>query len=246
MHPIGRSSILDGWKGPAVPTELDSPAHSADLLLASACARGEADAIARFEREFLGNVPAFVAHISTDPVFLDDLLQRLRVRLFVALPGKASRIADYQGRGPLGGWLRVTAVRAALDLKREQPRLDERVDAQAVPRDVELDLARRRDGGAFKEAVTDALASLEAEERTILRLRYVDGLTVEKIGVIYGVHASTIVRKLTASRERVGLRVRQALFARQKLQGEDIAALAAQVESQLDLSLSRILGKAPT
>jgi RNA polymerase sigma-70 factor (ECF subfamily) len=136
----------------------------------------------------------------------------------------------------------VAAVRVALDLKRERFGTAPRGDVQAVGRDAELDLARHRDGAAFKDAVTEAIESLDAQERAILRLRYVDGLTVEKIGVIYGVHAATIVRRLSASRERVIARVRDLLYVRKKLRARDVASLAALVQSQLELSLSRVLG----
>jgi RNA polymerase sigma-70 factor, ECF subfamily len=228
----------------AVSPQSDAPPHAADTLLASACAKGDARAIDRFQKEFLSQVPAFIAHISQDSSFVDEVLQRLRERLLVGRPGHACRIAEYKGRGPLGGWLRVSAVRVALDLKREQlvPRTG-RADAQAIPHDIDIDLARRRDGAAFKEAMSEALLSLDPEERTILRLRYVDGLTVEKIGVIYGLHAATIVRRLSASRERVVARVRDLLFVRRKLRARDVDSLAALVESQLELSLTRILGE---
>jgi RNA polymerase sigma-70 factor (ECF subfamily) len=225
-----------------VPPDPVAPALAADVRLASGCARGDARAIARFERDFLAQVPAFVAHISRDAEFVDEVLQRLRERLLVARPGGTCRIAEYKGRGPLGGWLRVAAVRVALDLKRERFGTAPRGDVQAVGRDAELDLARHRDGAAFKDAVTEAIESLDAQERAILRLRYVDGLTVEKIGVIYGVHAATIVRRLSASRERVIARVRDLLYVRKKLRARDVASLAALVQSQLELSLSRVLG----
>jgi RNA polymerase sigma-70 factor (ECF subfamily) len=228
-----------------LPHESDASAHAADMRLAHDCARGDARAIARFEREFLSEVPHFIARISRDPAFVDEVLQRLRERLLVARARQAARIADYRGRGPLGGWLRVAAVRTALDLKRERVDVASPADVQAIPRDAELDLARLRDGKAFRDAVTEALSSLAAEERTVLRLRYVDGLTVERIGVIYGVHAATIVRRLAASRERVVARVRDRLFVLQKLRASDVASLAALVQSQLELSLTRLLGGTP-
>jgi RNA polymerase sigma-70 factor (ECF subfamily) len=227
-----------------VPPESDLKGHAADLRLASDCARGDPRALARFEQEFLSQVSDFIARISREPAFVDEVRQRLRERLLVARPGQSCRIQEYRGRGALGGWLRVAAVRVALDLKRERLDAPHAADAEAVPRDAELDLARRRDGGAFRDAVTEALSSLDSEERTILRLRYVDGLTVERIGVVYGVHAATIVRRLAQSRERVLARVRDRLFVQKKLRARDVASLAALVESQLELSLSRLFGNA--
>jgi RNA polymerase sigma-70 factor, ECF subfamily len=226
-----------------LPPGSDASPYLADMRLASECARGDARAIGRFEREFMSQVPKFIARISRDAAFVDEVVQRLRERLLVARDGQACRIAEYRGRGPLGGWVRVAAVRVALDLKRGSSPAPVPTDVRAVPRSVELDLARHRDGRAFRSAVTEAFESLDAEERAVLRLRYVDGLTVERIGVIYGVHAATIVRRLAASRERVVARVRDRLFVDQKLQARDVASLAALVESQLELSLSRLFGE---
>lgn len=228
-----------------MPSESDASEHADDLRLACDCAAGDRRALARLEKEFLVEVPNFIARISREPEFVDEVLQRLRERLLVPRPPLPSRIADYRGQGPLGGWLRVAAVRVALDLRRERAGTGPRSDAATLPQDPELDLARHRDGGAFKDALSDALESLETEERTILRLRYVDGLTVERIGRIYGVHAATIVRRLAASRERVVARVRDRLFATKRMRGRDVESLAALVDSQLELSLTRLLGKTP-
>jgi RNA polymerase sigma-70 factor, ECF subfamily len=218
--------------------------HEGDLRLALACAEGDARAIARLEKEFLSEVPRFVARISRETEFIEEVQQRLRERLLVAPAGQKCRIAEYGARGPLGAWIRVAAVRVALDLKRERSGVvPSATDVRTLPRDAELDLARHRDGAAFKEALTDALGSLDADERAILRLRYVDGLTVEKVGKIYGVHAATIVRRLAASRQRVVARVRERLFATQKLRARDVDSLAELVQSQLELSLTRLLGK---
>src|ERR1700676_5015443 len=52
--------------------------HGEDLYLACACARGDAAAIAIFERQFLREVPAYIARATTSPQVIDEVLQRLR------------------------------------------------------------------------------------------------------------------------------------------------------------------------
>src|SRR5258708_809944 len=89
--------------------------HTSDLYLACACARGDAVAIARFERRLLPRVDKAVARIDAAPTFIDDVREELRCRLLV---GPTPRIADYAGSGALESWLCVAAMRVALNLRR--------------------------------------------------------------------------------------------------------------------------------
>src|SRR5258708_5741051 len=92
--------------------------HGEDLYLACACARGVPAALAVFERQLMVLVPDFVARIDGVRPFVDEIQQQLRERLLVGAPTQSARIARYTGRGALGGWLRVAAVRTAIDMLR--------------------------------------------------------------------------------------------------------------------------------
>ena len=95
--------------------------HARDMFLAAACAAGDADALSILESGPLREIPAFVARIDTQPDFAAEVAQTVRQKLLVApAPGQPAKIAEYRGAGPLGGWIRVIAVRVALDLKRAQ------------------------------------------------------------------------------------------------------------------------------
>src|SRR5262249_26812555 len=91
--------------------------HANDLYVACACADGNAAAVAIFEREYLARVVASAARVNRSPDFVDEVRQRLRERLLV---GAAPRIADYNGSGPLAGWVRVAVIRTALNLRRDE------------------------------------------------------------------------------------------------------------------------------
>src|SRR5262245_58099234 len=82
-----------------------------DLYLAWACAAGVPGAHAVFEREIVAHVPLHLARFRRGPEFTDEVLQALRERLLV---GDPPRIAAYGGRGPLGAWVRVAAIRIAV------------------------------------------------------------------------------------------------------------------------------------
>src|SRR5258708_6641308 len=86
----------------------------------------------------------------------------------------------WQRVGSLGGWLRVAAVRLALDaLPAGHEISDEDEVAQAVAGqlDPESELLRERYQAEFQEALEVCLAALPPRERTLLRLAYVNGLS---------------------------------------------------------------------
>src|SRR5262249_1455089 len=88
--------------------------HASDLYLACACALGRPPALPTFERRFLGRVPVYLAGRRHTPPFIEEVQQLLRTTVLVADGTRAPPIAGYAGRGPLGGWVRMGALRAAL------------------------------------------------------------------------------------------------------------------------------------
>src|SRR5262245_18454262 len=115
--------------------ELDD-AHAPDLWLAIACSRGDAKALAIFEQKFLPEVARGVAAVDPSPTFADEVIQELRAKLLVAGADGEVRFARYDGRGPLVAWLRVIALRIALDMRRKdrpQVPIEDRLIADADP-----------------------------------------------------------------------------------------------------------------
>jgi RNA polymerase sigma-70 factor (ECF subfamily) len=176
-----------------------------DLYLAFACACGVAPALEAFTRTVLGEVDAHVAHVDGSAAFKDDVRAVLAAKLLVAAPGATPAIADYAGRAPLSAWVRIAAIRAALNLRRgkagEALRAAEReIDEIADAGDVELDAIRRRYRPAFEAAIAQALSTLPVRDRTLLRLRLVEGVEVDAIATMYRVHRTTVTRWLADSR----------------------------------------------
>ncbi len=89
-----------------------------DLYLARAAASGDPRAIDAIDAGPLAGAPGWLARYRLSPAELDEIVQRVRVRLFVAGPGRAPRIAEYGGRGPLGAWVRVLLVRETASERR--------------------------------------------------------------------------------------------------------------------------------
>ena len=165
--------------------------------------------------------------------------QLIRERLFVE-----GKITGYSGRGPLAAWLRVVTLRVASDLRsRERPHA-EIADVPGTAIDPELGIIQRRYGGAFRTALRDALAGLDAEERSLLRLHYLDGLNIERIGVVFQVSRATIGRRMIAVRERIIEDTYRLLRERLKITPGELESLLRVVRSDLAISLSGVLAEA--
>src|SRR6185295_8871681 len=113
-----------------------------------------------------------------------------------------ARIFDYSGAGALGAWVRIAAVRTALSLRRKREPLPLDDDAgppdPAVPLDVGL--VRRRYARALRSAVQAAVEALPGEDRELLRQHFIEGMTVDRLGAMKGVHGSTISRRIARAR----------------------------------------------
>jgi RNA polymerase sigma-70 factor (ECF subfamily) len=216
------------------------PAHAGDLVLAWNVARGHRDAVARFEREIAGEIAASARKVDRARSFVDEITQVVRVRLLV---GDAPRIASYRGRGPLRAWVAVTALRIALNAKRDKQPASDDVLADVVDREPDPELRHLRTlyRAEFREALVGALTGLPQRERALLRLRFVAGLELAHIGKLYRVHESTASRWIAAAVEAVGIATRKELVKRLEVTAATADSVARMVASQLDLSIARIL-----
>jgi len=90
----------------------------------------------------------------------------------------------------------------------------------------------------------DALAELPPHDRSLLRLHYIEGLSLDRLAVMERVHRATVARWLSDARSTVLSRVRTLLAERLKLSGHEGESLLRFVRSRLDLSLRRALDSA--
>ncbi len=217
--------------------------HAADLWLATACAAGEPAALAAFDEHFLSPLPGVLRSTGLSPDQLDDVIQELRARLLVG-DGRP-RILDYAGRADLRLWVRTAAVRASIDVirqRRDLPIEDEELAAMpALLDDPELAHLKDRYRDELRGAVGEAITQLPARDRLLLKYTYVDGLTVDKVGAIYGVHKATAARWIGAARDALASATHRLLVARLGVTTSELRSIARLVESQLELSLRRLL-----
>ena len=218
-----------------------------DLSLAWACLRGDAEAVAELERQYFHVVDAALAQIPDAAAQSAEIKQQLRDRLFVA-PGKDGRprIAQYSGRGDIRSWLRVAAIRCALNHLQRQGRevalSDEALAGLAAPgQDAELDLLKRRYRAEFKRAFEGALAALGSRDRNLLRYHYLERLNIDQIGAIHEVHRTTVARWLGRTRETLLAETRRLLMEQLRIERGEFESIMRLIESQLDASIARFL-----
>ena len=221
-------------------------AHGVDLVLASACAAGDGNALSVFERLHISRLASHVTRLRLSPEQLNELEQLIRVGLFT---GSSARILRYSGKGPLAAWLRILAIRMAIDKLQAHP-IESQLDATAVESFV-AHMPLRRDPAVkiiweplLRDAIEDSLAGLPMREKTVLRLHYVEGLNIEAIGMIFQVHRATVARWLLAIRSAVMATIRERLSLKLPSTTSDIRRVFAQLQSELQLTISRVLGSA--
>lgn len=233
--------------------------RAGDLYLASACARGLPNAVAEFDRAFLARLPA-LARVDPAPAFADEVRQVLREKLFVGTPRRKTadaeagtpplgtpKIGEYSGRGDLASWVRMVAMRTALNLRRphidSQLGGDEDIASKAFPTEVnpEIDYLKSRYQQQFATAFREALSTLDSQQRLLLRLYYIDGVTSEKLAVLQGVSRSTVSRLLAGLREQVFSETRRILQAQLHLSPQEFESLVGVLRSQIDLSITAVL-----
>lgn len=218
-----------------------------DLFLACACARGIPAALTAFERHHIASIPSMLAHMKLSATVVDEIRQRVRERLLVGTGG-APRIAEYSGRGTLSNWVRVVSLRAAVSLLRaahEERRVSDAIlELLPAPEaDPELETIKRSYQDEFRQALESAFASLPSEHRYLLRLHFVDQLSTTKLGTLFSVNQSTISRRLQGAQQAVYDETWRTLQERLDLSPQELSSMLRAVESQLDLSLSRILAQ---
>jgi len=221
--------------------------RAADLYLAQACGAGVADALAVLERDYLPVVAIQLRAMRAPDDAIRETTQSLRERMLVGDATRGPRIAEYAGTGDLRRWLKTSAVHDYLNARKRRGREvdleEERVlDALADPdQDPALAQLKHQYRNALREAFAAALDQLDARSKTLLRYQYVDGAPVEQICAIFGVHRSTMQRWLAEARGELADRTLAALRGRLGANTADAHSIRRLVQSQVEVSLPRLL-----
>lgn len=226
--------------------------HAEDLYLACACSKRDQAALALADARFLSTLPQHLTRRGYAQHLAEEVVQALRERLFLGSPESPNagagvpQINDYAGRGSLASWLRVAAARAASNARRDEAnRADLLANGDSDPAlpalDPELSLIVARHGPEFRAALRDAFESLLAEERSVLRLHFEQGLSLEAAARALGISRATAGRRMLAGRLRIREIMLQLLGQRLSATPTELDSILGVVRSKLELSLSSLL-----
>jgi RNA polymerase sigma-70 factor, ECF subfamily len=221
--------------------------HAGDLLLACACARGDATAIASFHAAFVHDLDIVFARSRARGTDVSDLRQLLDVHLFLPDGDRPPRICEYRGAGSLRTWVRVVATRITLNAGRRKSDQDDALTSQMERQlgdvaDLELDWLKEHYRGAFRKALGAALAELPATDRSLLRLAVVHGLSATGVAAIYRVHRATAKRWIARVRKTVHDSTRAKLRDALHIDSDELDSIMGLIESRLEASIHRVLG----
>jgi RNA polymerase sigma-70 factor (ECF subfamily) len=216
--------------------------HADDLYLALACRGGHREALRRFEAAAIEPLGPAVRRVDSSEAFVDEVRQRVRTKLLV--PPAQGKLSHYAGQGPLATWVRVVAVREALDQRRGPKTVvsDEGLaDFEHGATGPELGIVKAQYREQFAAAFQVALAELEPAQRNLLRLHHLHGLGVDALAPVLGVHRSNVARRIQKARRALLANTRRRLQIELAIGRDDFEQLMTMIASRLDLSLERYM-----
>jgi RNA polymerase sigma-70 factor, ECF subfamily len=219
--------------------------RAGDLWIAFGCVTADPRALAMFETRFAPAIRTALLRAFDTGVAADAELRFMSQLMLVDdNGGRVAQLASYAGRGALASWLRVGAIRAALDVIRTRRELPEDPDAfgnVATAADPLLASLKQRYRDAFGDAFRGAARELTNRERAILRYRYIDDLSIDQIGVVYRVHRATVARWIASIREGLFEATRARLGTEFDLSESAVDSVLRMIDSQLDVSIETVL-----
>ena len=213
----------------------------ADLYLACACLHGVEAACAVFDKVYLRGTRRTLARYDLGEAVIEDLHQNLHERLLVH-----KQLEAYQGTGALQKWLNIVAAREALHWLRANRRTQVLADPlleifPMTERSPEASYLQATYEDALRKAFADSLAELSHADRSMLRQRFVFGMTLAEIARLSGVHESTASRTLAKLQETLTLRTRARLTRHLRITSSDLDSILRSLSSRFDVGLSSLL-----
>jgi RNA polymerase sigma-70 factor, ECF subfamily len=218
------------------------PKHTADMFLVCAALEGQREALAEIEKHFIAKVPAYVARVTVDRAVVDEVQQQLRTQLSIGGVQGKPKLLEYSGRGPLGAWLRMVAIRTTLNHLRGTGRvLEPDHENVGITSDAELAYAYARSDSVFAQAFKKVLEEVPAEARVILRFHYMGGLTMDQLAIMFKTSRSAIARRVAEARNAILANTERVLREDHGLAPSRIASMIRRADSQLNVTMSELL-----
>jgi RNA polymerase sigma-70 factor, ECF subfamily len=220
--------------------------HGNDLYLTCACALGQDKAVLLFEEMYFPSIDGALRQLEIPLETKKEIKQHLRHVLFIVSKKSRPKICEYSGLGSLKRWLSAVAFREALHLlkpKRSVTATRESFWETLYDPDDDLELAfiKKQYRLEFKQSLRQAVDKLSARERTLLKLQFSERLGIDGIAQIYRIHRATAARWLVKARQSLLSEVKQIFLSRLQVSSKQANSIMQLIESNLELSLSRLL-----
>ena len=221
--------------------------RAADLYLACACVGGDGAAHTAFVEAHRPLIERALYRLVTDDAAVDELVQAVTTAVLFDDP---PRITRYSGRGALEGWVAVVASRAGHDALRKRGRAPRSLPSDLVAGDpggdAELAYMKRTYRDTLERVIEETLTSMSVRARLMLRYHAVEGLGIDAIARLQGVHRATAARWLARARADLIRQTRARLMRVAGISESEADSVHRLVMSQLDVSLERLLVSQPT
>jgi RNA polymerase sigma-70 factor (ECF subfamily) len=230
-------------------TQVDDE-RGAELYLACACAQGDREALRVLEDGPMHDAARAAASVCSSADQVEEVLQKMRELLVTGQGGRPGKMADYAGRASLKSWLCTVAVRMAISSRRSKGEqrnveLTSANDPRPSGTGPELAYLRRATKKATQEAVQTAVERLSAKQRLLLKLHLSDRVGIDGLAAMYRVGRSTAARWLADARASLLREAQRELRAVLRVTDSELASLAADVQSHIDVSLLGLLRTGP-
>ncbi|MBK7858655.1 MAG: sigma-70 family RNA polymerase sigma factor [Archangiaceae bacterium] len=178
--------------------------HWQDVVLAAACGQGIAGAITVATEVLTRAMRSTLRRRVESEADLAEATQRALTRILTG----PTKLREYRGRAPLASWAKVVATRDFLNSLPAQTPLpsdeSDRLFATLVAPDrPELEAIRAQASDRFRRALDLAVTALSAEERRLLRARFVEDVDLKALAEQLEVDRATVVRRLARARDRL-------------------------------------------
>ncbi|HYK91601.1 MAG TPA: RNA polymerase sigma factor [Acidobacteriota bacterium] len=223
--------------------------HQEDLFLALACARGDRIAWEYFADDYLPMIQRWALHACRSLNEGEDLAQEVVTRLMA----DKNKLAGYNGRASLSGWLRVAISNAAIDRFRRTKRnipLDEVEESQdGVGSITKQGTQPVEDGGdarwgpVLSKVLAEEIRRLPPRDRLVLGLYYLQAVPLKAIARQFKVHEATASRWLDGLRKGIRRRIEKELRGRHGLSPREIQSLWHWISEEEQFSIQEALQK---
>lgn len=220
--------------------------HAADFFIVVGALQKDPKALRALEELHLAQLHLGLLRWTTEERAL-DVVSSVREALVVGSKGHNPKLQSYAGTIPLSAWLRLVARRTLISASRRQTpsfvddsggALEHIEDQRATP---EHEVLIRRHRLHVQSAIESACADLSVSERDLLRWHLVDGLGIDAIAPMLGVHRATTARMIHRAKSLLRRTIRQELRAQLKIGESSLDSLLASLEDEIEFSISKVL-----